>query len=71
VVAEDDLVPNEVLDAGDPVASELLKRFGGVRMPNLGLANDEVTDILAHIEKRTAEVRASRPRAVELSQASR
>lgn len=52
------LVPDEVLDAKDPLAMQLLQRYGGVRMPNLGLARDEVAEILAHIESRTIAVRA-------------
>lgn len=51
------LVPDEVLAAGDPLANELLKRYKGVRMPNLGLSREEVGDILAHIDTRTAEAR--------------
>lgn len=51
------LVPDEVLAARDPVAIELLRKYKGVRMPNLGLARDEVADILAHIETLTAQVR--------------
>jgi protein SCO1/2 len=52
------LVPDVLLAEGDPVAHELLKKYKGVRMPNLGLARDEVADILAHIDTRTIEVRA-------------
>lgn len=52
------LLPDVVLASGDPVANELLKRYKGVRMPNLGLARDEVADILAHIETKTDEVRS-------------
>ncbi|WP_426148984.1 SCO family protein [Polaromonas sp. DSR2-3-2] len=51
------LVPDEMLAAGDPVANELLKKYKGVRMPNLGLSREDVADILAHIETRTGEVR--------------
>lgn len=51
------LVPDEVLASHDPIATELLRRYKGVRMPNLGLARDEVADILAHIETLTAQVR--------------
>ena len=57
------LVPDEVLAAGDPVANELLKKYKGVRMPNLGLSREEVADILAHVETRTAEVRDRQVRA--------
>lgn len=51
------LVPDEMLAAGDPIANELLKKYKGVRMPNLGLSREDVTEILAHIETRTGEVR--------------
>ena len=51
------LVPDAVLAAGDPVANDLLKKYKGVRMPNLGLSREDVADILAHIETRTTEVR--------------
>ena len=51
------LVPDEVLAAGDPLATELLAKYQGVRMPNLGLARDEVAGILGFIEQRTALVR--------------
>lgn len=51
------LVPDEVLASGDPIANDLLKKYKGVRMPNLGLSREDVVDLLAHIETRTAEVR--------------
>jgi protein SCO1 len=54
------LVPNEVLAAGDPIAIALLKKHNGVRMPNLGLARDEVADILAHVEARSAQLSGRR-----------
>ena len=64
------LVPNEVLDSGDLVANELLKRYGGVRMPNLGLSSEEVTDILGFIEKRSTLVRAGRHEHADQRQAA-
>jgi protein SCO1 len=51
------LAPDVVLASGDPIALQLLEEHGGVRMPNLGLARDEVADILRHIELRSAAVR--------------
>ena len=51
------LVPDEVLASGDVIANDLLKKYKGVRMPNLGLSREDVHDILAHIETKTAEVR--------------
>jgi protein SCO1/2 len=53
------LVPDEVIAAGDPIATQLLAKYKGVRMPNLGLARDETAQILAYIEQRTEKVRAS------------
>lgn len=50
--------PDAVLDAGDPVAQALLTRYKGVRMPNLGLAQDEVREILDYVEARSARLRA-------------
>lgn len=44
------LVPDQVIAAGDPVATALVRQYRGVRMPNLGLAREEVEDILDHIE---------------------
>jgi protein SCO1 len=43
------LVPDEVLAAGDPIAASLSKKYQQVRMPNLGLARDEVADVLAYV----------------------
>jgi protein SCO1 len=54
------LAPDEVLASGDAVALQLLQEHAGVRMPNLGLAHDEVADILRHIELRSEAVRATR-----------
>lgn len=48
------LVPNEMLAAGDPVATALFKQYKRVPMPNLGLARDEVGDILAYLDQRAA-----------------
>lgn len=48
--------PDAMLDAGDPVAQALLARYKGVRMPNLGLAPDEVREILGYIEARSARL---------------
>jgi protein SCO1/2 len=50
------LVPDEVLAAGDPIATGLLAKYKGVVMPNLGLARDEVAGILEFIDQRTADV---------------
>jgi protein SCO1/2 len=43
--------PDRMLAEGDPIATALFAKYKNVRMPNLGLDNDEVTALLAHIEK--------------------
>ena len=51
------LAPDEVLAAGDPIAATLFKTYKGVRMPNLGLARDEVAELIAFLEASTQSVR--------------
>jgi protein SCO1 len=48
------LVPNELIAAGDPVATALFHQYKRVPMPNLGLARDEVDDVLAYLDQRAA-----------------
>lgn len=45
--------PNELLNANDPIASALLKKYT-VRMPNLFVTNDELRELIAYIQERTA-----------------
>lgn len=52
------LVPDQMLAAGDPIATELLKKFKDIRMPNLNLARDEVADVLGFLEQRSRLVQA-------------
>jgi mono/diheme cytochrome c family protein len=40
----------KVLASGDPIASGLLKQFGGVVMPSQGLSQDQVSAVLAFLE---------------------
>ena len=51
------LVPDEMIATGDPVATALLKKYKDVRMPNLGLARDEVADVLTYVEERSSLLR--------------
>lgn len=55
--------PDHVLAAGDPVANRLLKEYGGLAMPNLGLSDSQVDvliDFLSEdVPKKTAPVPAS------------
>jgi protein SCO1/2 len=51
------LMPDVVIAEGDPVATALLAQHKGVRMPNLGLTQTEVGEILSYIDTRSARVR--------------
>jgi protein SCO1 len=42
--------PDKMLAEGDPVAKQLFAQYRGVRMPNLGLDEEEIAAILLHIE---------------------
>jgi protein SCO1/2 len=50
-------VPDEVLAAGDPIATALFDKYKNVRMPNLRLASDEVADLLSYLEARSNALR--------------
>ena len=52
--------PGKILQAGDPMAKNLLQKFGGLEMPNLGLSGKEVTDVLSYLE--SEKPAASAPR---------
>lgn len=41
--------PNALIDSGDPLASELLRRYKGVRMPDQQLTNEEMDGLLAYM----------------------
>lgn len=43
-------VPDEMLDRGDPLATEMLAEWNNLQMPNLSITSDEAADILAFIE---------------------
>ena len=42
--------PDKVLAGGDPTASALLQEFNNVRMPNLGLSQDQVAALIAYLD---------------------
>lgn len=44
------LAPDQVLAAGDPIATELLAKYNNVPMPNLGLTPGQVSSLLAYLE---------------------
>ncbi len=41
--------PDQMIAAGDPIATELLNEYNGIPMPNLGLSSQDVDDILAYL----------------------
>jgi len=45
--------PDRMLAEGDGVAAALFARYKNVRMPNLGLNDEEVNALLSHIEKQS------------------
>lgn len=50
-------VPDQVLAAGDPIATALFKKYNEVRMPNLRLGPDEVAEVLHYLDARTDALR--------------
>lgn len=43
--------PEKLRGANDAIALDLRKRFAAVRMPNLGLSEDDASDIVAYLER--------------------
>lgn len=41
--------PEKMFQAGDPIATSLLRKFGGIKMPDLGLSQQEIFDVLSYI----------------------
>ena len=46
--------PDQVLSAGDPIATALFEKYKKVRMPNLRLSDSEVTEVLSYLENRSS-----------------
>jgi mono/diheme cytochrome c family protein len=42
--------PDKMLAAEDPIAMQLLAEFNNIPMPNMGLSDDEVADLLAYFQ---------------------
>ena len=48
----------------DPIAMELMAKFEGVRMPNLGVSDSDAADLIGYLQQETAklvEARMSAP----------
>ena len=52
--------PNDMRAQDTPVVRELVKTFPTVRMPNLGLADVDISDVIAYIEAMTYAVEADK-----------
>lgn len=48
--------PQKMRSASDPVALALAKQFPTVRMPAMGIAEDDAADLLAYLERRQANL---------------
>jgi len=42
-----------MIDGGDPIAKALFAKYRGVRMPNLGLGDEEIATLLGHIDAKS------------------
>ncbi len=61
--------PDKMLADGDPIAIELLKEFNNIPMPNLGLTDAEVADLIAYMQAQdggavTVEPAAAQPEVI-------
>jgi len=54
------LEPEKVLAEGDPIATELFERFGGITMPNTGLSAEQVNSVIGFL--RSEHQRLTEPR---------
>lgn len=45
--------PDQVIASGDPIATQLLQDFNNLPMPNLGLSDQEVGDLIAFLESQS------------------
>jgi cytochrome c oxidase subunit 2 len=52
-------VPDEVLAAKDPIATELLARFNQIPMPNLGVSEGEAAEMLRYLASQSAALASS------------
>jgi mono/diheme cytochrome c family protein len=53
--------PGKMFQLGDPYANNLLNKFGGVRMPALGLSEQQVSDVLTYLRSLAVSSQAVAP----------
>jgi protein SCO1/2 len=51
--------PDKILAQNDPIARQLFDKYKQVRMPNLRLADEEVSALLAYLDQRSRQEPAS------------
>ena len=51
--------PNEVLDAGDPTAVALFNKFKKLPMPNLGLSESDVEQLIAYLDSQNKKLKSA------------
>jgi len=56
--------PDRMLAEGDPIATQLLREFNNVPMPNLGLTDAQVEALVAYLESLEAGTAAPQPSAI-------
>ena len=59
--------PDHVLASGDQVANELLKEFGGLVMPDLGLTQTQVDELIAYLAESAPQASAPQASAPQAS----
>ncbi len=42
--------PEKMFEENDPIATELLKEYNGLKMPNSNLSEEQVNDVIAYIK---------------------
>jgi protein SCO1/2 len=53
--------PDEMLKAGDPIATSLFEQYKQMPMPNLGLTDQQVGDVIAYLEGAVEPQRSQSP----------
>ena len=53
--------PEKVRASSDPIALDLAMRYRAVRMPNLGMSQNDISDLLAYLDVRSAALSNTQP----------
>ena len=61
--------PDRVLASGDPIAKQLLKEYGGVAMPNLGLNQTQVDELIVYLAETGPRKKSEPPVAATIAAA--